>query len=144
MITQTFGKFAAIESYSLDKVLDDANPTRKRGTSKKKADKKTFGSKIFHSYEFGYRRITIERPLRLSVQFTDERLETLRFDSGKLNAAMQKIYEQFPAAFTASSAERPVTSASPRPVLRAEGLGVRGNRAPRTVTSSRSKPKCEL
>jgi type I restriction enzyme M protein len=34
---------------------------------------KTFASKIFNSYEFGYRRVTIERPLRLSAQITDER-----------------------------------------------------------------------
>ncbi|MCO8122872.1 type I restriction-modification system subunit M [Stieleria sp. TO1_6] len=94
LVTRTFGNFAAVESYRLDKD-DNDNPTRKRGTtSNKKAAKKTFGSKIFESHEFGYRRITIERPLRLSVQFTDERIETLRFASGKLNAAMQTIWER--------------------------------------------------
>ena len=105
LITRTFGDFAAIESYRLDK--DDngnptrkqdgsnGNPTRQRGTSKKKAAKKTFGSKIFASHEFGYRRITIERPLRLSVQFTDERIAALRFAKGKLNAAMQATWERF-------------------------------------------------
>ena len=93
LITRTFGDFAAIESYSLDKEPDEKSNRGRQSTSKKKAEKKTFGSKIFASHEFGYRRITIERPLRLSVQFTDERLETLRFESGKLNAAMQKVYE---------------------------------------------------
>ncbi|WP_145286162.1 type I restriction-modification system subunit M [Rosistilla oblonga] len=102
LITRTFGDFAAIESYSLDKEPDEksnlAAATRGRGrqsSSKKKAAKKTFGSKIFASHEFGYRRITIERPLRLSVQFSDERIATLRFEPGKLNAAMQAVWERF-------------------------------------------------
>ena len=93
LITRTYGEFAAIESYRLDKEPDEKSNRGRQSTSKKKADKKTFGSKIFESHEFGYRRITIERPLRLSVQFSDERIETLRFESGKLNAVMQKIYE---------------------------------------------------
>ncbi len=38
---------------------------------------KTFASKIFKTHEFGYRRITIERPLRLSYQFSDERITWL-------------------------------------------------------------------
>ena len=93
LITRTFGDFAAIESYSLDKAPDEKSNRGRQSTIKKKADKKTFGSKIFASFEFGYRRITIERPLRFSVQFSNERIETLRFETGRLNAAMQKIYE---------------------------------------------------
>ncbi|WP_146389296.1 type I restriction-modification system subunit M [Allorhodopirellula solitaria] len=109
LITRAFGGFEAIESYRLDKEPDEnGNPKRQRG-SKKKAAKKTFGSKIFASHEFGYRRITIERPLRLSVQFSDERIETLRFQPGKLNAAMQKVYEQFPESFSDSGSPRPVS-----------------------------------
>ena len=38
-------------------------------------------------------RITVERPLRLSVQLSDERIQALRFAPGPLNAAMQKVYE---------------------------------------------------
>ncbi|TWU21726.1 Type I restriction enzyme EcoKI M protein [Novipirellula galeiformis] len=95
LITRTFGDFAAIESYRLDKEPDEKSNRGRQSSSKKKAAKKTFGSKIFASHEFGYRRITIERPLRLSVQFSDERIETLRFESGKLNAAMQAVWERF-------------------------------------------------
>ncbi len=40
----------------------DQKSTRGRPSSKKKAAKKIFGCKIFESHEFGYRRITIERP----------------------------------------------------------------------------------
>ena len=95
LITRTFGDFAAIESYSLDKAPDEKSNRGRQSATKKKADKKTFGSKIFESHKFGYRRITIERPLRLSVQFSDERVETLRFETGRLNAAMQKIFESY-------------------------------------------------
>jgi type I restriction enzyme M protein len=93
LITRTFGKFEAVEPYSLDKEPDDKTNRGRQSTTKKKADKKTFGSKIFESHEFGYRRITVERPLRLSVQFANDRLEALRFESGALNAVMQKVYE---------------------------------------------------
>ena len=99
LITRTFGNFEAIESYRLDKEPDEKSNRGRQSSSKKKAAKKTFGSKIFASHEFGYRRITIERPLRLSVQFTDERIESLRFDPRKLGPAMQKVYEQFPDCF---------------------------------------------
>lgn len=67
-ITQTFGNFEVVESYRLDTDTDDPNPTRKRGTtSRKKADKKTFVSRIFASHEF---------------------------ESDKLKAAMQAVWEK--------------------------------------------------
>lgn len=50
--------------------------------------------KLFDTRDFGYRRITIERPLRLSAQFTDERIETLRFRPN-LREFMQWAYEHF-------------------------------------------------
>jgi type I restriction enzyme M protein len=112
LITRTFGNFEAIESYRLDKAPDEKSNRGRQSTSKKKAAKKTFGSKIFASHEFGYRRITIERPLRLSVQFTDERIESLRFAAGKLNAAMQKVYETFPASFLPPHTRSPLPANS--------------------------------
>jgi type I restriction enzyme M protein len=39
-------------------------------------------SKIFDNEDFGYRRITVERPLRSSFQVTPERLERLREERG--------------------------------------------------------------
>ena len=107
LITRTFGGFEAIEPYSLDEEASDNGGTengpakrRRPAASKKKSEKKTFGSKIFESHEFGYRRITVERPLRLSVQFTEERIAELRFASGPLNAAMQRVYEQYGGEWT--------------------------------------------
>jgi type I restriction enzyme M protein len=99
LITKTFGRFEAVVSYNLEAESAPQNGSRGR-PSAKKAEKKTFGSKIFKSHEFGYRRITIERPLRLSVQFSDERIEALRFDPGALNAAMQKVYELYGGSWT--------------------------------------------
>jgi len=52
-------------------------------------------SKFFYNHEFGYRRITIERPLRLSAQFNAERLEALRFATGPLQEPMKALYEHF-------------------------------------------------
>jgi type I restriction enzyme M protein len=37
-------------------------------------------SKIYTNEYFGYNKITVERPLRLSAKFTKEAIETLRFD----------------------------------------------------------------
>ena len=37
-------------------------------------------SKIYNNEYFGYNKITVERPLRLSAQFTKEAIATLRFD----------------------------------------------------------------
>jgi len=95
LITRTFGAFKAVKSYSLDKAAEQKSKRGRPAASKKKAEKKTFGSKIFASHEFGYRRITVERPLRLSVQFTQERIAELRFASGALNAVMRKVYEAY-------------------------------------------------
>ena len=56
--------------------------------------KKTKDAKVFKTTDFGYRRITIERPLRLSVQFTKERLETLRL-LPKYKEVSEWIYEKY-------------------------------------------------
>lgn len=106
LITRTFGQFEAVEPYSLEPDPSEIGGNGGRGrpaASKKKAEKKTFGSKIFASHEFGYRRITIERPLRLSAQFTDERIAELRFAKGPLNTVMQKVYELYGQDWTDES-----------------------------------------
>lgn len=51
-------------------------------------------SKIFPNEYFGYNKITVEHPLRLSAQFTDEALETLRFDNA-IREEMTWTYKQF-------------------------------------------------
>ena len=98
-ITRTFGAFEVVESQELNKPAEvkssrGRQPSTNAATSKAEAPK-TFASKIFATHEFGYRRITIERPLRESYQFSDERLNELRFANKPLNAPMQWIYSQF-------------------------------------------------
>ncbi len=51
-------------------------------------------SKIFPNEYFGYNKITVERPLRLSAQFTEEALKTLRFDKS-IADEMAWAYEKF-------------------------------------------------
>ena len=52
-------------------------------------------TKIFDTTDFGYRRITIERPLRLSVQMGSERLQSLRFAPKPYNAAMKWVWNEY-------------------------------------------------
>jgi len=47
-------------------------------------------SKIFNNADFGYRKITVERPLRLNLQVTEERLERLKVQSAFFNLAVSK------------------------------------------------------
>ena len=51
-------------------------------------------SKIFDNRDFGYYKVTIERPLRKSAQFTPERIAQLRFFPA-LHSEMQWVYEQY-------------------------------------------------
>ncbi len=100
LITRTFGEFEVVDATSLEELgLEKApeqksNRGRQSATAKTEAPK-TFASKIFNSTDFGYRRLTIERPLRLSAQVTDEAIATLRFATKPLNAPMERLYEEF-------------------------------------------------
>ncbi len=51
-------------------------------------------SKIYSNEYFGFNKITVDRPLRLSVQFTDEALESLRYDKS-IREEMEWIYNKF-------------------------------------------------
>ena len=94
-VTRAFGGFVEIEARELDKPTEQKSNRGRQSANKKAEVAKTFASKIFNTYEFGYRRITIERPLRESYQFTDERIAECRFAAGVLNAPMKSIYAEF-------------------------------------------------
>ncbi len=96
-ITRCFGKFEAVVAQALDKPAEVKSNRGRQAANPKPEAVKTFASKIFASHEFGYRRITIERPLRLSWQFSDERIASLRFESGALGSPMQWIYAEYGA-----------------------------------------------
>lgn len=87
-ITQNYGTFEAVDTLTLDGESEQQKP---------------FSSKIFNSYEFGYRRVTIERPLRLSAQLSDERIATLRFAPKPFNTVMHKIYDDYDNDWTEAS-----------------------------------------
>ncbi|WP_125722615.1 type I restriction-modification system subunit M [Flavobacterium ustbae] len=51
-------------------------------------------SKVFDNNDFGYHKVTIERPKRLKAQFTKERIEELRYDKS-LKEAMEYAYKTY-------------------------------------------------
>ena len=94
-ITKCFGNFEVVDARELDKPAEAKSNRGRQSANPKTEAAKTFAAKIFKTHEFGYRRITIERPLRQSYQFSDERIATLRFESGALNSVMQWAYAEF-------------------------------------------------
>ena len=92
-ITRTFGAFEVVDARELDKPAEQKSNRGRQSANPKTEVAKTFSSKIFATHEFGYRRITIERPLRESYQFSDERIAELRFANKPLNAPMKWVYE---------------------------------------------------
>lgn len=103
LITRTYGNFEVMDARELDKPADVKSSRGRQSASPKTETAKTFSSKIFNSHEFGYRRVTIERPLRLSAQVSDERIATLRFAPKPFNAVMQKLYDDYGNTWTADS-----------------------------------------
>lgn len=54
----------------------------------------TISSQIFNNSDFGYYKVSIERPKRLKAQFTEERIAELRFDKS-LREPMVWAYKSF-------------------------------------------------
>ena len=100
IITRCAGNFETIDARELDKPLEEKSNRGRQSENPKAAPPKTFASKIFNHYEFGYRRITIERPLRESYQFSDELIDELRFAPKPLNTAMKWIYAEYGQEWT--------------------------------------------
>lgn len=108
LITQTFGEFEVVdtttlEELGLEKAAEQKSNRGRQPSTAKTETPKTFASKIFNSTDFGYRRLTIERPLRLSAQVTDEAITTLRFAPKPFNAPMERLYEEFAAQWQADN-----------------------------------------
>ncbi len=51
-------------------------------------------SKVFDNRDFGYYKVTVERPLRLAAQFSTERIATLRFTPG-MQEIMEWVYGKY-------------------------------------------------
>ncbi|MBP8005766.1 MAG: SAM-dependent DNA methyltransferase [Acinetobacter sp.] len=95
MITSCFGDFEVTDAHGLDKPAEIKSNRGRQSANPKNETVKTFASKIFNSYEFGYRRVTIERPLRLSAQLSDVRINRLKFSSKFLDVIMETLFVEF-------------------------------------------------
>ena len=102
-ITRSFGNFEVMDARELDKPAEVKSNRGRQSANPKTETTKTFASKIFNTYEFGYRRVTIERPLRLSAQITDAAVASLRFAPKPFNAVMQALYDQYGQAWADDS-----------------------------------------
>ncbi|MCZ4354872.1 class I SAM-dependent DNA methyltransferase [Roseovarius aestuarii] len=102
-ITRCFGAFEPVQAKTLDKPADTKSNRGRQADTPKAETPKTFAAKIFDTYEFGYRRLTIERPLRESYQFSDDRIAPLRFAPKPLNAITEWIYQTFGTEWTEDS-----------------------------------------
>ncbi|MDD2661433.1 MAG: class I SAM-dependent DNA methyltransferase, partial [Methylococcales bacterium] len=63
-------------------------------TQERQTDGSGIAAQVFDNSDFGYYKVNIERPDRRKAQFSQERIETLRFDKA-LNQPMQWIYRQW-------------------------------------------------
>lgn len=66
----------------------------KRKINKETNEEEGIASQIFDNTDFGYYKVTIERPKRLKAQFTKERIAELRFDKS-LREPMQWAFETY-------------------------------------------------
>ena len=102
-IIRSFGDFEVVDARVLDKP-EEVKSNRGRQSANPKAEPaKTFASKIFATHEFGYRRITIERPLRLSAQLSDSAIDSLRYAPKPFDMVMPALYEAFGRNWTIHS-----------------------------------------
>ncbi|WLP93381.1 class I SAM-dependent DNA methyltransferase [Psychrobacter sp. M13] len=103
IIIRSFGDFEVVDARVLDKPEEVKSNRGRQSANPTNAPAKTFASKIFATHEFGYRRITIERPLRLSAQLSDAAIETLRYASKPFDMVMPALYEAFGSHWTTDS-----------------------------------------
>ena len=102
-ITRSFGDFEVVDARVLDKPEEVKSNRGRQSANPKIEAAKTFASKIFATHEFGYRRITIERPLRLSAQLSDDAIDSLRYAPKPFDMVMPALYEAFGVEWTTDS-----------------------------------------
>ena len=102
-ITKSFGNFEVVDARVLDKPEEVKSNRGRQAANPKAEPAKTFASKIFKTHEFGYRRLTIERPLRLSAQLSDDAIETLRYAPKPFDMVMPALYNAFGGNWTTDS-----------------------------------------
>jgi type I restriction enzyme M protein len=70
-LTRLYGDFKDGIRMTLEDIRSNVDPSRDQSKS-------LFVSKIFNNRDFGYLKITVERPLRLNFAVTDERIERFK------------------------------------------------------------------
>lgn len=86
-------EFSPDDIKEIVRVYREMEPAEKKVNSLTGEDE-GIASKIFDNENFGYYKVTIERPRRLKAQFSEERIAVLRFDKA-LREPMQWAYNEF-------------------------------------------------
>ena len=63
-------------------------------SSQESEDENSLAAQVFDNSDFGYYKVTVDRPQRLKAQFTTERIETLRYHK-YLEEPMQYAYQTY-------------------------------------------------
>ena len=83
-------KNCEFKPYHIDEIVE---AYRELAVADRKTDEE-LASKVFDNSDFGYYKVTIERPKRLKAQFSAERIATLRYDK-KLKKPMTWAWNEF-------------------------------------------------
>lgn len=87
-------EFAPEHITEILEVYNDMKAVESQGDTSTDSATNQIASQIFDNEDFGYYKVTIERPKRLKAQFTEERIESLRYDK-YLEEPMKYAYETF-------------------------------------------------
>ena len=82
-LTKLYGDFQDEIRMTVSDIQTNIDPKRDQ-------TKSLFVSKLFDNREFGYLKITVERPLRLNFAVTDERIERFKESSHFINLAISR------------------------------------------------------
>jgi type I restriction enzyme M protein len=85
-LTKLYGEFAHDIRMTVGDIQTNIDPKRDQ-------TKSLFVSKIFDNQDFGYLKITVERPLRLNFTVTDERIERFKETSTFINLAISRKWK---------------------------------------------------
>ena len=83
MLTKLYGDFKHDVRMTVGEIQTNIDPKRDQ-------TKSLFVSKIFDNQDFGYLKITVERPLRLNFAVTDERIARFKKTSIFVDLALSR------------------------------------------------------
>lgn len=82
-LVKLYGAFAHDQRMNLAEIQTNIDPKRDQAES-------MFVSKVFDNADFGYLKITVERPLRLNFAVTDERIASVQASGAFVNLAISR------------------------------------------------------